>query len=121
MKTATTTLILCVGSLLALGMVTLYSSSVNLGSHYLTMQSAWSACGIFICMVAALCDYRWLKKVSWPLFIVSVGALAAVLVFGHKVNGSRRWFPLGFANFQPSELAKFALIVMLAYYGEKFQ
>ncbi len=122
MKTATTTLILCVGGLLALGMVTLYSSSIVRGTHYFTMQSAWSAAGILICVTAALCDYRWLKKFTWPLFIVSVISLVAVLLLSQKVNGSRRWLQIpGVANFQPSELAKFALIVMLAWYGERFQ
>ena len=124
MKTATTILILCVGSLLGLGMVMLYSNSVSLtrGMHYFTMQSAWSAAGILICLTAALCDYRWLKKFAWPLFILSVVALLAVLILGQKVNGSRRWLSLfGVASFQPSELAKLSLIVVLAWYCEKYQ
>jgi cell division protein FtsW len=122
MKTATTTLILCVGSLLGLGMVMLYSISLTRDTHYFTMQSAWIAAGTIVCLTAALCDYRWLKKLAWPLFIVSLISLVAVLLLGQKVNGSRRWLPLlPGANFQPSELAKLALIVMLAWYGEKFQ
>jgi cell division protein FtsW len=121
MKTATTTLVLCVGSLMALGMVMLYSSSLARGSHYLTMQGAWCGAGIIVCTIAALSDYRWLKKIAWPLLFVSIVALVYVLVLGPKINGSRRWIPLGIANFQPSELAKFALITVLAFYGERYQ
>ena len=124
MKTATTTLILCVGGLLALGMVMLYSSSmVQQGARYLYLQGLWAGAGILTCIVAALLDYRWLKKFVWVIFAVVVIALIAVLIpgIGELRNGSRRWFDLGFAHFQPSEAGKLALIVMLAYYGERYQ
>ncbi len=124
MKTATSTLILCVGGLLAFGMVMLYSSSMTqTGAHYLILQGVWAAVGILGCTAAALCDYRWLKKCSWLIFIAAVVALVLVLIPGVGVykNGSRRWFDLGIANFQPSEAAKLALIVILAWYGEKYQ
>ena len=124
MKAATTTLILCVGGLMALGMVMLYSSSMAKGgAHYLIMQGAWSGAGAVACVAAALCDYRWLKKIAWPLLALALIALVLVLIpgIGLYVNGSRRWLPFGVANFQPSELAKLALIIALAAYGEKFQ
>jgi cell division protein FtsW len=124
MKTATSTLILCVGGLLAFGMVMLYSSSMTqTGAHYLMLQGIWAGAGILACTTAALSDYRWLKKISWLILGVTVAALVAVLIPGVGVlkNGSRRWFDLGFANFQPSEAAKLALIVVLAWYGEKYQ
>ena len=124
MRTATTTLILCVGGLLAFGMIMLYSSSmVKDGSRYLVLQGAWAGIGIVACLVAAFCDYRWLKRFAPVLLVLAVVALIAVLIPGIGVykNGSRRWFDLGFANFQPSEAAKLALIIALAWYGEKFQ
>jgi cell division protein FtsW len=122
MKTATTTLVLCVGGLMALGMVVLYSSGMaRTSAHYLVMQGAWSGAAVLVCLVAALCDYRWLKKIAWPLLFVSIAALIAVLIVGPQINGSRRWFRLGIGNFQPSELAKLALVIALAHYGEKYQ
>jgi cell division protein FtsW len=124
MRTATTTLILSVGGLLAFGMIMLYSSSmVQTGSHYLVLQGAWAGLGIVACLTAALCDYRWLKKIAPLLLLLAVIALVAVLIPGVGVykNGSRRWFDLGIANFQPSEAAKLALIIALAWYGEKYQ
>jgi cell division protein FtsW len=65
-------------------------------------------------------DYAWLKKVSWTLILVSLILLFLVL-FTAKTNGARRWFKLGIGNFQPSELAKLALVVALAHYGERYQ
>jgi cell division protein FtsW len=126
MRTATTTLILCVSGLLAFGMIMLYSSSISTvqqGSRYLVLQSAWAGIGIVACLIAALCDYRWLKKGAWLILALSVIALVAVLIPGVGVlkNGSRRWFDLGVSSFQPSEAAKLALIIALAWYGEKYQ
>ena len=124
MKTATSTLILCVGGLLALGMVMLYSSKMDQGgSRFLFLQSVSATIGILICVVAAFIDYRWLKKIFWLIFGLTIVALVAVLIpgIGELKNGSRRWFDLGVANFQPSEAAKVALIIVLAYYGEKYQ
>jgi len=70
-------------------------------------------------------DYRLLRKFAWPLFIVALIALVAVLVlpepWAKPVKGARRWIHLPFGNVQPSELAKLALIVMLAWYCERYQ
>jgi cell division protein FtsW len=122
MKTATTSLILCVSGLLSLSLVMLYSSSMVTGAPpYLTMQGTWAAIGIVACIIAAISDYHWLKKLAWPILGVTVAALVVLLVVGEYRGGSRRWFDLGFASFQPSEAAKMALIIALAWYGEKYQ
>jgi cell division protein FtsW len=124
MKVAVTTLVFCVAALLSLGMVMLYSSSMTqVGAHYLIMQLIWCALGMVLCVGAASLDYRLLKKLAWPLLGVSVILLALVLAphFGRRINGARRWFSLGPANLQPSEMAKLALIIALAWYGEHFQ
>ncbi len=123
MRTATTTLILCVGGLLALGMIMLYSSSMVEGARYLHLQGVWAVAGVSVCVAAAFFDYRWLKNFTWLIFALAVIALLLVLVpgIGELRNGSRRWFDLKVAHFQPSEAAKLALIIVLAYYGEKFQ
>ena len=122
MKAATTLLVFCVGALLSLGFVMLYSAGMaKWGAHYLLMQLTWAGAGLVIASVAATLDYRWLKKVSWALLIISIALLALVLIFGSKTNGARRWFKLGLLNFQPSELARLALIIALAHYGERYQ
>jgi cell division protein FtsW len=124
MKAAVTMLVFCVAALLALGMVMLYSSSMaQAGARFLLMQLVWCAIGLGLCLAATLIDYRWLKKFAWPLFALAVVLLVLVLVppIGLKVNGARRWLHAGTARFQASELAKLALIVALAWYGEHFQ
>jgi cell division protein FtsW len=70
-------------------------------------------------------DYRLLRKFAWPIFAFS--ALLLVLVFvphvGLKVNGARRWLGISGSSvrFEPSELAKVALIIVIAWYAERFQ
>jgi cell division protein FtsW len=124
MKLAVTVLVFCVASLLALGMVMLYSSSMaQVGTHYLVMQLVWCGVGLVLCAAAASGDYRWLKKIAWPLLGLAVVLLVLVLVphIGMKVKGARRWLGHGGIRLQPSELAKLALIIAVAYYGEYYQ
>ncbi len=121
MKLAATTLVFCVAALMSLGMVMLYSSSMaQVGARYLIMQLVWGALGLVACGVAAAVDYRLLKKFALPMLIFSVLLLALVLVpipdICMRINGARRWINLGVARFQPSELAKLALIMTLAWY-----
>lgn len=124
MKTAITMLIFCVGALLSLGMVMLYSSSmVQVGARYLVMQLVWCGAGLIGCVVAASLDYQRLRKFIWVFYALAVMMLVLVLIpgIGLKINGARRWFDLGVARFQPSEFAKVALILSLAWYGERYQ
>jgi cell division protein FtsW len=73
-------------------------------------------------VVATRIDYRILKKWAWPIFIFSVVLLVLVLTpLGYATKGAQRWFRYGGVSFQPSELAKVALIVMLAWYCERNQ
>ena len=124
MKIAVTILAFCIAALLALGMVMLYSSSMaQAGTHYLFMQMIWCSLGLMICVTVASNDYQILKKLAWPLFGLALLLLVLVLVpgIGRKINGARRWFDFGGIRFQPSELAKLALIVAMAWYGERCQ
>jgi cell division protein FtsW len=124
MKVAVTILAFCVTSLLALGLVMLYSSSMTqVGAHYLMMQFIWCIFGFGLCVTMASLDYHLLKKYAWPVFSIAVLLLLLVLVphVGRKINGARRWFDLHGVRFQPSELGKIALIIALAWYGDRFQ
>jgi cell division protein FtsW len=124
MKVAVTVLTFCVAALLALGMVMLYSSSMTqVGARYLIMQLIWCGLGLVSCLVAASIDYRILKKFAWPLFILALVLLAAVLEkhLGVIRGNARRWFSFHGVSFQPSEFARLAMIILLAWYGEHFQ
>jgi cell division protein FtsW len=123
-KVAVTILVFCVTALLALGMVMLYSSSMaQVGAHYLAMQLVWCVLGLAVCAVTTMVDYRQLKRIWWLPLGIAVLMLALVLNrhIGAKINGARRWFSFGGLHFQPSEFAKLALIIALAWYGDHFQ
>lgn len=126
MKTATTTLVFSVGALLALGLVVLYSAStVQVGASYLGKQLVWGLIGIIAAVSAACFPVRLLrdwKPLRWGLIGLALFLLLIVLIpgIGKVAGGARRWLDLGVAQFQPSELAKVAAIVFLAWYGEKF-
>ncbi len=124
MKVAVTILVFCVAALLALGMVMLYSSSMTqVGAHYLVMQLIWCGVGLAGCVVVACMDYHWFRRFALVLLPATILLLGLVLVphIGVKHGGARRWFDLGPASFQPSELGKLAVLVFLAWYGERYQ
>ena len=124
MRVAVTILAFCVASLLALGLVMLYSSSMTqVGAHYLMMQLIWCVFGFGLCVTAASLDYQLFKKYAWPFFIFALLLLALVLEkhLGSVRGNARRWFSFHGVSLQPSELGKLALIIALAWYGDRFQ
>lgn len=81
----------------------------------LTKQIFFAASGLVLMLVIAnWVDYKFLARFSIPFFIVSIGLLGAVLLFGSEYNNAKRWLNLGL-EFQPSEVFKIALIFFLAY------
>ncbi|MEI9865745.1 MAG: putative lipid II flippase FtsW [Limisphaerales bacterium] len=125
MKVAVTTLAFCVATLLALGLVMLYSVKMTwaAGAHGLMMQFAWCVLGLITCAVMTVLDYKWLKKIAWPMFIGAIILAALVFVphLGVKIKGAHRWIQLPGIRFQPSEFVKVALIIMLAWYCDRSQ
>src|SRR6266542_7009677 len=125
MKFATTILVFCVAALLSLGLVMLYSSSMSQpGANYPVAQVIWCGLGLVAAGLVACLDYRYLKKISLPLFLVAIALLVVVLVpssVSVKAGGARRWLNVAHQSFQPSELAKLALVVLLAHYAERYQ
>jgi rod shape determining protein RodA len=102
----------------ATGIVNLYSAGYNRGegTPLYVKQLYWLAVGLGVMLVTLTYDYRYLEKLSYPIYIISVLLLLAVMFGGKVVAGSRRWLPLGPLAFQPSELAKIAIILVLAAY-----
>lgn len=83
--------------------------------HYFQKQCIWILISLLALGATVLFPYRNLRGVSYPLFLGTLLLLVAVF-FIPAVNGSRRWIPLGFFKFQPSELAKITYILALAHY-----
>lgn len=93
-------------------------------NFFLKRQLMWLGAGVVFCVLAAVVDYRWLEK-KW-LWLYALSAILLVCCFipgiGKKLNGARRWIKLGVGDqgFQPSELAKLAVLVALAaWYARK--
>ena len=110
-------------ALVCVGVVMVYSASAIVAADrfhdpffFLKKQLFWAVLGLGCLWGGMLLDYRNLERVVMPLLIVSFVLLVLVLVppFGQSINGTRRWFHLGPASFQPVELAKFALVLYLA-------
>ena len=108
--------------LVAIGLVMLFSASYpyahyNVGDSYyfIKQQSIWAALGITAMMVISFFDYQKLKKLVFPILILSY-ALLVVVLFMPARNGAKRWIELGGGTFQPSEITKFAMILAFAYF-----
>ncbi len=124
MKVAVSILVFCVAALLALGMVMLYSSSmVQDGARFLVLQAIWCLVGIVGCVLLTLLDYRHLRRISLFLFAAAIVMLVLVLIpkIGVVRGHARRWFAMGRVTLQPSEFAKVAVLMVLAWYGERHQ
>jgi cell division protein FtsW len=123
-KNAIYVLLLAVGSLIALGLVMLFSTSAfaqeSHGDIYVFVkrQGFWLCVGLGIALVISCIDYHTLVKFWWIFF-----ALAAVLLvlcfippIGLRINGSNRWINVGIGSLQPSEGAKVASVLFLAWW-----
>ena len=123
--------------LLAVGLVMMFSASYAYAYYYygnsyyfILRQGMFALVGVVLMLAISTFDYHQLHKLNLPVFAVSILLLLMVLVFkGTKLapnkGGAVRWLNLGFVEFQPSEIAKFALILMFAHlialYGERMK
>jgi rod shape determining protein RodA len=82
--------------------------------YYFTHQLGFAAVGAVLLLVVAALDPDVFRRARVPLYALAVVLLLAVLVVADEVRGSRRWIEIGFFNFQPSELGKLILVVVLA-------
>ncbi len=115
-------------ALLAWGLVMVYSASIAMPqnprfgkiapTHFLVRHAMSLAIGFVVALLAFQISMAAWERSARALFMVSIGLLILVLVphVGTVVNGARRWLPLGLMNFQPSELAKFAVLIYAADY-----
>ncbi len=103
-------------SLFSVGAVALYSASQGAGGNIDTFnkQIIWFEVGIIAFIFASFFDYKHLKKLWIPLYIVL--NIALIMVLGvNKNNGATSWFKVGFMSFQPAEFIKIPFVIMLAF------
>lgn len=85
------------------------------GANYPKRQIMGIAIGTVLMVVLMLIDYNWILKFHWPVYVLCVAILAAVLIFGDSHKGAVRWIEFHGISFQPSEFAKILLIVFWAW------
>ncbi|MBN2573836.1 MAG: FtsW/RodA/SpoVE family cell cycle protein, partial [Deltaproteobacteria bacterium] len=83
-------------------------------TYFLKREAVYAALGLLAFYVGSRLDYSAYRRITYPLLLLAVALLALVLKFGPSIKGAVRWFRLGALSFQPSELAKFALVLYLA-------
>jgi cell division protein FtsW len=114
-------LLLVTLALVAFGLVMVYSATsapAALGngdpSYYLRKQGLYALVGVALLLLVRRHGYRALRPLAPALVVATIALLVAVLAIGETVNGATRWLQFGPAVFQPSELAKLALLVFAA-------
>jgi cell division protein FtsW len=113
--------------LLGFGVVMVYSASIIEATtvfrnpqYFLIRQSIFAAVGLFIMLTVSRIDVHRLKPFTYPILgVVTFLMVLTVIGFGRTGGGAARWLAVGPIHVQPSEMAKLALILWLAYSLEK--
>ena len=109
--------------LLAVGLTMLYSASsaqsqydtgYTVSTRYLQKQGICALIGLLAMVVLSRFPADFWYRTAWPVYGISIALLLSVLLFGESVNGAKRWINIAGLQFQPSEIAKFTLIVLFA-------
>ncbi len=108
--------------LVVFGLVILFSTSEYNGrvrfhdsAYYFKKQLFATALGLAAMYAVSRMDYRFFTSLAPAAYLLSMLLSTAVLLFGQEINGSKRWLNLGPLSFQPSEFAKVAVILFLAW------
>ena len=110
-------------TLLAVGLIMLYSASAAQSQYdtgyadstrYLQKQGVCALIGLGAMWVLSRISADFWLRMAWPLYALSILLLLMVLLFGQSVNGAKRWINIAGLQFQPSEIAKFTMILMFA-------
>ncbi len=114
-------------SLLVFGLVMLFSASYASSFYesgdsykYIRQQLIFAVLGCFVMMAISFFDYHHLHKFAFLILGITIALLVAVVVLKGsslvpRINGAYRWLFIGPINFQPSEVAKFALVLIFAH------
>ncbi len=115
--------------LLGVGLVMLYSASYAQSQYdtgytqtarYLQKQALCALIGLAAMAFTSRIPVDFWYRMAWPMYMISILLLLSVLLFGQSVNGATRWISIGGIQFQPSEIAKFTMIVLFARLTKEF-
>ena len=109
--------------LLTIGLVMLFSASYAYSYEYyqnsykfISRQAAFAAVGLCLMFFISKIDYHFWRKFAWAIFFISTLLLIVLLALPPMVSGMdvKRWIVIGPLNFQPSEIAKFSIILLFS-------
>jgi rod shape determining protein RodA len=104
------------GALVALGSITLANLGASRGGEAMALrQLLWVGVGAAMLVAVACVDYRSLVRLAPAAYVAGLAGLAMVFGMGRTVSGARRWIPIGPFTVQPSEVFKFALVLMIVW------
>ena len=110
--------------LAAISILNLYSATYAIrhvgGSQVFLKQIYWFLIGFAVFLLMTTFNYFALERLAYPAYIFTIALLILVLFVGKVTSGSQRWLTLGIISFQPSELVKIAMVIVLAkFFSEK--
>lgn len=120
-------------ALMTIGLVMLFSASYpyayqkyNGDSYYFfKRQLVFAVLGVIVMIVVSKINYKWVKIIEKPLFVVTIFLLVLVLFYHVNLDDRsedfKRWIPLGPITLQPSDIAKFSLVLTLSAYIGKYR
>lgn len=114
-------------ALLTIGLIMLFSASYpyayyykDSSYYYFIRQILFAVAGLVAMLLMSKINYKILKAIYKPVFVVTIALLVIVLFHHTNVPNFKRWIPLGPVTIQPSDLAKFTIILTLAVYISKY-
>lgn len=114
-------------ALLTIGLIMLFSASYpyayyykDSSYYYFIRQIVFAVAGLVAMLLMSKINYKILKAIYKPVFVVTIALLVIVLFHHTNVQNFKRWIPLGPVSIQPSDLAKFTIILTLAVYISKY-
>ena len=113
-------LLVCIGSVMVFSASYAYALA-NFGDsrYFINKQIIYVVIGLAAMAGASLVSHKLMKKLTIAIYIAALALLGVVLVIGVAEGEAKRWIDIGGFTFQPSEIMKLALVMMLAYYFDK--
>ena len=122
-------ILITIALLCAFGLVMVFSASYYYaqntasvgydGYYYIRKQAVFLAIGFPVMILLSYFDYRRLDRLKVAAMLISIILLIAVLIFGQETNGAKRWLVIGGQSIQPSEIAKFGMMLYMAAFMAK--
>lgn len=112
-------ILLCMGLVMVASASSYYAlTEFNDSNHFLVRQLAFAIIGVIVMLAISKINYRVYSKFAYVIYIAVLLMMILVLVpgIGTEINGARRWIDLKITTFQPSELMKVALAIVLSTY-----